>query len=93
METCVWFSTAKFGDEQISLKEHVERLTGETVFILMSRKTQICEVCKLQANQDYKDSLQTAKCRTSTTAEKIGDLITEDHKVLRAVLKAESHLH
>ena len=25
--TCDWFSTTKPGDEQISLKEHVERLT------------------------------------------------------------------
>ena len=29
MEMCDWFITAKLGDEQISLKKHVERLTEE----------------------------------------------------------------
>ena len=31
-ETCDWLSTAKPGDEQICLKEHVERLTGDAEY-------------------------------------------------------------
>ena len=39
METCDWFSTAKPGDEQISLKEHVERLTEEAVSSAVMRQS------------------------------------------------------